>query len=37
MIAEKYPDDVERSRAMGIAMGGTAAGTLRMCLRQMTI
>ncbi|XP_064602842.1 synaptic vesicular amine transporter-like [Liolophura sinensis] len=28
MIAEKYPDDVERSRAMGIAMGGTAAGTL---------
>ncbi|CAI9716994.1 synaptic vesicular amine transporter-like [Octopus vulgaris] len=28
MIADKYPEDKERSKAMGIAMGGSAAGVL---------
>lgn len=28
MLADKYPDDKERSRAMGIALGGLALGVL---------
>ena len=28
IVAEKYPDDRQRSRAMGIAMGGAATGVL---------
>ena len=28
MIAERYHDDKERSRAMGFAMGGLALGIL---------
>ncbi|XP_054710173.1 synaptic vesicular amine transporter-like [Uloborus diversus] len=28
MLAEKYPDDVERGNAMGIALGGLALGVL---------
>ncbi|XP_035215283.1 synaptic vesicular amine transporter-like isoform X2 [Stegodyphus dumicola] len=29
MIADRYPDDKERSKIMGITMGGIAAGVLR--------
>lgn len=28
MIADKYPDDKDRSKMMGITMGGIAAGVL---------
>ncbi|XP_041369710.1 synaptic vesicular amine transporter-like [Gigantopelta aegis] len=28
IVAEKYPDDRQRSRAMGVAMGGAATGVL---------
>lgn len=27
-MAEKYPDDKDRSKAMGIALGGSAVGVL---------
>lgn len=28
IVAEKYPDDKDRSKAMGIALGGSAVGVL---------
>lgn len=28
MLADRYPDDVERGNAMGIALGGLAMGVL---------
>ena len=28
MLAERYPEDVERGNAMGIALGGLAMGVL---------
>ena len=28
MLADRYPDDIERGNAMGIALGGLAMGLL---------
>ncbi len=28
MLADRYPDDIERGNAMGIALGGLAMGVL---------
>jgi hypothetical protein len=28
MLADRYPDDIERGHAMGIALGGLAMGVL---------
>ena len=28
MLADKYPDDAERGKAMGVALGGLAIGVL---------
>lgn len=37
MVADKYPNDEDRSKTMGIALGGIAAGVLSKCVRQALI
>jgi len=37
LLAEHYPEDVARSRAMGVAMGGCAMGILGKTLCQLSL
>lgn len=37
MLAQTYPEDKDRSKAMGIALGGLALGVLSKCILHILI